>query len=231
MSIKPTLFVVTDIETTIKHRIAFDVAWKVIDRKGKEYGRGSYVVTDAFKMDVPYFKEKLGYYFDDTYEHLITPKCFNSVRTIFNQQIQELKALGHNVIFCAYNAGFDAKYLGVTSEKLLGKKFLYELMPMLDIWHFWADSCPLNYTAKLTTSKKFYSTTAEDVFRFEMQVADFIERHIAWHDVEAEADILLKVLDRKKKMPIVLNPKNFTGGIYRLANNRLGITGNIALAA
>lgn len=225
MTIKKTLFCVTDIETTVKRRIAFDVAWKTIDRKGKEYNRGSYVVKDAFALDVPYFKEKLGFYFDDTYSHLITPRCFNSVRTIYNQQIQELKLQGYKIIFCAYNAAFDSKYLGVTAEKLLGKKFLYELMPMLDIWHYWANSCPLHYTAKLTASKKFYSTTAEDVFRFEAQQTDFIEKHIAWHDVEAEAQILLNVLRRKKKMPIVYNPKNFTGGIYRLANNRLGITG------
>ena len=31
---KPTLFVVLDIETTLKKRIAFDVAWTITDRKG-----------------------------------------------------------------------------------------------------------------------------------------------------------------------------------------------------
>jgi len=231
MTVKPTIYVVTDIETTVKHKVAFDVAWKSIDRNGKEYNRGSYVITDAFKLDVPYFKEKLGFYFDDTYAHLITPKCFASVRTIYNQQVKALQELGHKVIFCAYNASFDATHLGITSERLLGKKFLYEQMPMLDIWHYWANSCPLHYTAKLTASKKFYSTTAEDVYRFEAQVHDFIEKHIAWHDVEAESEILLNVLRRKKKMPLVYHPKNFKGSIYRVANNRLGITGKEKIAA
>ena len=57
---KSTLFVVLDIETTLKKRIAFDVAWTITDRKGGEFGSGSYVIREAFRVDVPFFKEKLG---------------------------------------------------------------------------------------------------------------------------------------------------------------------------
>ena len=64
MPFKPTLFVVTDIETTMKKRIAFDVAWKTIDKRGNEYGRGSYVIREAFRHDVPFFAHKLGPYRD-----------------------------------------------------------------------------------------------------------------------------------------------------------------------
>ena len=110
MAYKPTIFIVTDIETTYKHRIAFDVAWKAIDRKGKEYGRGSYVITEAFALDVPFFKEKLGWYFMDTYGHLIKPLPLLDIRERFNNLLRDLINKGHRVIFCAYNARFDAEY-------------------------------------------------------------------------------------------------------------------------
>ena len=64
---KPTLFVVLDIETTLKKRIAFDVAWTITDRRGNDFGSGSYVLREAFAHDTPFFKEKLGHYFDDTF--------------------------------------------------------------------------------------------------------------------------------------------------------------------
>ena len=65
---KPTLFVVLDIETTLKKRIAFDVAWTISDRRGNDFGSGSFVIREAFRADVPFFKEKLGHYFDDTFD-------------------------------------------------------------------------------------------------------------------------------------------------------------------
>ena len=89
MSKKPTLFVVTDIETTYRHRIAFDVAWRIIDKKGREYDKGSFVIRESFKMDVPYFKEKLGHYFDDAYQHMIQPANIFEVREEYNGQIKK----------------------------------------------------------------------------------------------------------------------------------------------
>ena len=70
---KPTLFVVLDIETTLRKRIAFDVAWTITDRKGGDFGSGSFVIREAFAVDVPFFKEKLGHYFDDAFARVITP--------------------------------------------------------------------------------------------------------------------------------------------------------------
>ncbi len=47
---KPTLFVVLDIETTLRKRIAFDVAWTITDRKGGDFGSGSFVIREAFAL-------------------------------------------------------------------------------------------------------------------------------------------------------------------------------------
>ena len=223
MAEKPTVFVVTDIETTLKHRIAFDVAWEAIDRRGNKYGKGSYVVNEAFFHDVPFFHQKLGWYFGDTYNRDIKPMPMASIKRKYNRLIKDLKGDGHRVIFAAYNAGFDAKYLGETSQKLLGENFLDVPVEIMCIWHYWALSCPLDYTADLTASGKFYSTTAESVFRYEAQQTDFEERHIAFSDVIAEQEILLKVLKRKKPMPVYSSPAQLPGGIYRVANQRLGM--------
>jgi hypothetical protein len=233
MAIKPTLFVVFDIETTLKHRIAFDVAWKTIDRRGRVYGRGSYIIREAFEHDVPFFKEKLGHYFDDAFAHRVTPESVIKIRDEFNRQIAEFQYAGHRVIACAYNAAFDSKYLPETIQKLSNnpnERWMQQPVELLDIWDYWGESVPLNYSANPSASGKWFSTSAESAYRFEFCQEDFEEYHRAWHDVEIEANILLKALARKKPMPVVKSPRDFAGAVWRKINTRLGVDGTQMLA-
>ena len=223
---KSTLFVVLDIETTLKKRIAFDVAWTISDRRGNEFGSGSYVIREAFRVDVPFFKEKLGHYFDDTFNRQIVPASIVEVRDIFNAQINALADAGHRVILTAYNARFDFTWLPHTLQEITGDKnakFLDRPFDLLDIWSYWGESVPLCYTAEKTPSGKFLSTSAESAFRFENQEPDFVERHIAWHDVQIEKQILLKALARKKPMKTVRKPSDLPGNVWRTINERLGV--------
>jgi len=225
---KDTLFVVTDIETTLRKRIAFDVAWKTINKKGKEFGRGSYVIREAFKHDVPFFKEKLGHYFDDTFSGLIVPAGILDVRNEYNRQISELQALGHRVIGAAYNAAFDFKYLPESLSILTDgaeTRWMTQKIELLDIWQAWGDTVPRIFRSRPTESGKFYSTSAESAYRWEFVKPDFEERHIAWHDCEIESEILVRALSRKKKMPIVKSPAEFVGSLYKRINTRLGVNG------
>ena len=234
MTKMPTLFCVTDIETTYKKRMAFDVAWRTIDRTGKVYDEGSYLIKEAFRVDVPFFKEKLGYYFEDTYKHIITPATIGEVRHKFNKGIKDLQEKGHRVIACAYNAAFDFKYLPETYQAIRNDptaKFMTTKVELLDIWDYWGESVPLGYSADVTASGKFYSTSAESAYRWEFDLKEFEERHMAWHDVLIESDILLKALRRKKSMPVVNSPSEFIGGIYRKINTRLGVNGRDLIAA
>lgn len=229
--IAPTLYVVTDIETTLKKRIAFDVAWKTIDRRGQEYGRGSYVIRESFQHDVPFFKEKLGHYFDDAYRHLISPASILEVRDTYNSQIRELKERGHRVIACAYNSAFDFKYLPETLNVLSNGEFtrwMTEKVELLDIWDFWGQSVPFHYAkqAPASPSGKYVSTSAESAYAFEYNRPGFEERHIAWSDVQIECDILLKAIKRKKAMPVVKSPAELAGAVWKKINTRLGISGN-----
>ena len=233
MTNKPTLFMVTDIETTLKKRIAFDIAWRIVDRCGREYGSGSYVIRESFAVDVPFFKEKLGHYFDDAYAKLIVPASILEVREEYNRQIRTLIEAGHRVILCAYNAAFDFKYLPETVAALTGGKvtrWLDQKAELMDIWAYWGASVPRNYVALPSASGKYYSTSAESAYRWEFNQADFVERHIAWHDCLIESDILLKTLKRKKPLPVVARPSEFAGGIWKAINTRLGVDGKQPLA-
>lgn len=234
MAKKPTLFVVTDIETTMKKRIAFDVAWKTIDKRGNEYGRGSYVIREAFRHDVPFFAEKLGHYFDDAYGKLIQPADVLDVRAEYNRQIGEFQESGHRVICCAYNSAFDFKYLPETVATLTGgavTRWLDKRVELLDIWDYWGESVPRHYgtVAAASESGRFVSTSAESAYKYEFCQAEFVERHIAWSDVEIESDLLVRALSRKKKMPVVKSPKELAGAVWKKINTRLGIDGKAQL--
>ena len=234
MPFKPTLFVVTDIETTLRKRIAFDIAWRIIDKSGREYNKGSYVIREAFKFDVPFFAEKLGHYFDDAYAHLIKPASIVEVRNDYNRQIAELQDAGHRVIACAYNAAFDFKYLPHTFNTIFHTgdiPWMQRKVELMDIWDFWGLSVPLNYTAMPTASGKYISTSAESAYRWEFNQSDFEERHIAWHDCLIESDILLKAIKRKKPMPIVSRPSELAGAVWKKINTRIGIDGKSVLIA
>lgn len=228
MKKQPTLFVVTDIETTLKHRIAFDIGWRTIDRKGRVYGEGSFVIRESFKLDVPFFAEKLGHYFDDSYAQRIKPASILDVRREYNSQIRNFQDSGHRVIAAAYNAAFDFKYLPETLEKLTGghcKRWLDTRVELLDIWDFWGQSVPLGYRANPTASGKFLSTSAESAYRWEFCQEEFEEKHIAWHDCIIESHILQRALSRKKPLTPVKSPADFVGGVYHKINKRLGFDG------
>ena len=234
MAKKPTLFVVTDIETTMKKRIAFDIAWKTIDKRGREYGRGSYVIREAFKHDVPFFAEKLGHYFDDAYGKLIRPAGILDVRREYNTQIANLQQDGHRIICAAYNSAFDFKYLPETACILTGGKttrWLTQAVELLDMWDYWGESVPMHYakSAAASDSGKYVSTSAESAYKFEFVNPDFEERHIAWSDVEIESDILVRALSRKKKLPVVKSTKELAGAVWKKINTRLGIDGKALL--
>ena len=98
---------------------------------------------------------------------------------------------------------------------------------ILDIWDYWGESVPRHYAqmASASNSGKYVSTSAESAYKFEFLKPDFIERHIAWSDVQIESDILLRALSRKKKLNAVSSPKNLAGAVWKKINTRLGIEG------
>jgi len=230
----PTVFFVTDVETTMKRTIVFDIAWKAIDRKGRVYGRGSYLIRESFQHDVPWYKEKMGLYYDDAYERRITPTSILEARAEYNAQIKECQDAGHRVILAAYNSRFDFDKLPFTLAELTDGKvtrWLDNSCELMDIWDYWGESVPRDYARKAAASPsgKYVSTSAESAYRYEFVKPDFEEYHRAWHDVEIESELLLKALSRKKKIPVVKRPSQLAGAVWQKINRRLGIDGKALL--
>ena len=231
---KPTIFIVTDVETTMGRKIVFDIAWKAIDRKGRVYGSGSYLIREAFHHDVPWFKDKMGLYYDDAYHHRIVPCTIFEARDAYNALIKSLRDAGHRVILAAYNSRFDFDKLPFTLAEITGGKitdWLEAPADIMDIWDYWGESVPRDYVRHASTSAsgKYVSTTAESAYRYEANQPEFVEYHRAWHDVEIESEILLKALSRKKKISVVSKVSDLVGVVWKKINTRLGVDGKTHL--
>ena len=214
MTIKKNAWIVMDTETSAHDGLVFDFGWTTIDKHGNVLGKGDLNFLDVIVKEKPYYVHKIGGYATRQRKGVHKVTSFKTGARLFNMHIAHLKAAGYRVILCAYNAGFDCRVLGHTSKRMTGEKFLRHSVDLLDIWGNWAISAPKAYTAPKTASGKFYSTSAENVYRFEMQMPDFVEAHTAYEDTKIESQILLKILKRKKRIKIVKSPRDFDQHIW-----------------
>jgi len=217
---KKQIFVVIDTETTKRNGMVFDAGWTSIDRNGKIYSRGSFIFKDVLAQDNPFYRHKIANYWEMAYDRAVRPVTFDYFRKRFNRHLKALIRCGYEPVICAYNAAFDTRVLGLTSRTMLDKPFLESRVRLLDIWDAWADCCPMRYTAEVSQSGNI-RTRAQDVYRFESGQPDFEEAHTGYEDTKIEAQILLKVLARKRKLPIVNHPRDFAGSPWRKVQVRL----------
>lgn len=217
---KKQIFVVLDTETTKRNGLVFDAGWTSIDRKGNPYGKGSFLFSDVLTQDNPFYREKIASYWEMAWKHGIRPITFERFRLKFNRHLKRLRKDGFDPVLCAYNAAFDTRQLSLTSQTMLGKRFLTQPVKLLDIWDAWAMSCPKRYVAEMSASGNV-RTRAEDVYKYEMKQPDFVESHTGYEDTKIEASILLKVLARKKVLPIVDHPSKFCAQPWRKVQERV----------
>lgn len=214
MTIQKNAYVVMDTETSAHDGLVFDFGWTTIDKRGNVLGKGDLNFLDVIVKEKPYYVHKIGAYAKRQRKGVHKVTSFKVGARLFNMHIAHLKAAGYRVILCAYNAAFDCRVLGHTAQRMTGGKFLRHEVELLDIWGNWAISAPKAYTAPKTKSGRFLSTSAENVFRFETQQPDFIEAHTAYEDTTIEAQILQRILKRKKRVKVVKNPADFDGAIW-----------------
>ena len=214
MTIQKNAYVVMDTETSFRNGLVFDFGWTTIDKRGNVLGSADLNFLDVICKEKPYYIHKIAGYARRQRKAVHKVTTFAVGQRLFNLHIQHLKAAGYRVILCAYNAGFDCRVLGGTSRAFGCGKFLRHSVELLDIWGNWATSAPKCYTAPATASGRFLSTTAQNVYRFESQQPDFIEAHTAYEDTTIEAEILLKILRRKKRLKVVKTPREFDAQIW-----------------
>ena len=214
MSIQKNAYVVMDTETSFRNGLVFDFGWTTMDKRGNVLGSADLNFLDVICKEKPYYINKIAGYARRQRKAVHKVTTFAVGQRLFNLHIQHLKTAGYRVILCAYNAPFDCRVLAGTSRAFGCGKFLRHSVELLDIWGNWATSAPKCYTAPATASGKFLSTTAQNVYRFESQQPDFIEAHTAYEDTTIEAEILQKILKRKKRLKIVKDPKHFDAQIW-----------------
>lgn len=216
---KPTVFFVIDTETSGLNGTVHDFAWIAIDRKGKEYSRGSYFFNEVFGENTEKLEKKLKDYQPLFDANRIEHGGWDEVRDKFNREISWLRSEGHRVIVAAYNAKFDYDRLDLTEFEMHPEKyhiqhgilkgvrdsslasFVEGNMDWVDIWMQWAQSCPRTYETENRTKSGMMQTRAEDVGRWEVD-PNYVQHHYALADCEGEAQILLRSLARKKGLAI-----------------------------
>lgn len=238
---RKTLYLMLDTETTMKNGLVFDAAFELFDKRGNTLEHGSYLFKDVLAVEEPYYKDKISQYWTLSYKGLVRPVMFRTFRRIFNGILERYTKQGFKVVICAYNASFDLKHLALNAKVLLKRaKFLThesKNVLFLDLWHAWVMGCPIDYgytapfvhgdMAGQPDPKKpgnylswNIKTSAEAVYKYITDNHTFEEKHIAHSDILIEKIILMDVLRRKKKLPVVDNPVNFQAMPWKIAQER-----------
>lgn len=214
---KENRFLVFDTETMgVSNRVVYDIGYNIVNRRGnvftsrrflvKEIITNPRIMTDAFYHDKVYsvYLEML----DNADSRLIHP--WADVQDYIREDV---KTFGVN-IFSAYNLGFDLSAINATNKATNCGKLLTEKPMLLDLWLF---SClylfNTNFYKEMARDNNWvsdagnYRTTAEHAYRFITFNPEYSEPHTALEDADIETEILLKLLNKKKKIPYnVLNP-------------------------
>lgn len=208
---------VVDTETD-GHDHVIDVGATLCDLHGNIYERFSFLIYDLYKRFGPYYEARRPTYARMLDEKKIEPVRFSKAR---NKLIECQEKTGADV--WAFNAAYDSRVTGVTTRYFKsGESFFPTHVP----WHcLWKGVACLQMGGFLhnfpdhktiTASGKFYSSSAESVFRHAF-ADSFDEMHTAADDSKVEAAILHYYITRPgmnytKLRPLVLG---YNGAPYR----------------
>lgn len=126
-------FLVVDTETCtinqnfngLKKPLVYNIGWKIVDRKGNEYAKKSYIVNEIFfnreAFSTAYYKEKRKFYIREINENRLVCKNWNE---IYNEFLEDTEKVD---FVCAFNASFDLKkaipFTNRYMEKLYSEDF------------------------------------------------------------------------------------------------------------
>lgn len=206
-------YMIVDTETASE--FVFDLGFTIIDRKGNEIERGSFVVSefmtepDSINLIEDRFSggRKAARYYHSLFmgKGDFNIMSFAAIQHVFNDAQQR-----YNATVCAYNAAFDREHLDATAEYFDCGEFWYCGVQWLDIWGVALSAfCKsVNFFKwcvehKAFTDKGNPKSGAENVYRYLMNDAEFIEAHTAYEDTKIEAAIMTFALKRKKRLSYV----------------------------
>lgn len=192
------LYLVCDTETLgiAPKNIVYDIAWRIIDKKGNIYKEVAYLVSEIIcdkpLMETAYYSDKI-----PAYRTLYKQgrRLLKTKEEIKNELLSDLRQID---FFTAYNAQFDKGAI----EKTFGIKIEKE------VYCIWKNSAHIIGVRKhykefckkhnLVSEVGNVKTSAEVMYRYLKENPDFIEEHMALEDVQIE-HFILKYLFRMKK--------------------------------
>lgn len=201
-------YMVLDTETVADARVPYDVAWIIIDRKGKVCSRFNGLVAEVLHNETlrylvrkdSFSKRKASFYLDDE------PAQIMLFDAIAKKALQTLRYY-ENIVVVAYNATFDIKVLNDYSQVLRNMPFFDSDTEVWDLWNMALNTIcdSSNYVrwcidCGFITEKGNISCSAESVYSYLTENATFEEDHTALSDCEIEAKILQAVFNRKQKL-------------------------------
>lgn len=209
---KKKFYLVLDVETTnsMDDPLVYDFGFQVVDRKGKVYERGSFLIRDIIcdkkLMESAYYREKLPQYRLDykNGRHLLI--TFYNLRKKMNEIIKkyDIRDVG------AYNARFDYRALHTTQRLLTSSKYRWFFSRKVTWFCIW--NMAKSTICKQKSYEKFclennlmsanggLSTKAETVYKYMLLNNNYVESHTGLEDVKIETEIMALAFRQKKKM-------------------------------
>lgn len=189
--------------------LVYDFGFCIVDKKGKVYETGSYILSNIFfgeledKMQSSYYANKIPNYFKQIATGERKVKTWRELSFILKKTIEK-----YNIkTVVAHNARFDFKAILNTKEYLKEK---YSLLPYME----WYDTLKMarSILGNMPTYKRFcenngyltkanqYRYTAEIIYRYLKFDNDFIEEHTGLEDCLIEKEIMAYCFKQHKKM-------------------------------
>jgi hypothetical protein len=224
MDKRKTYYLVIDIESanSVDQALTYDIGFAVADKKGHIYESKSYVVSDIFfdekkiyhnyeLMNSSYYADKLPQYYDGIHNGLWSVCPLLLIR----KEIHSLMKEYNITTVCAYNCSFDKNALN-NSIRYISKSSLRWFFPYgTEFYCIWNMACQticrqVGYR-NFCLENGFYSdshnmkTSAEVVWAYLTQNADFEESHTGLEDVKIEVQIMAHCFRQHKKMDKGIN--------------------------
>ena len=211
-------YLVLDVETanSTEDALVYDLGYVVCDKKGNIYEADSFIVSDIFFKEADLMKS--AYYATKIPKYLegIKARAFNVV-TFKQAREQLLNAIKNYKVeaVCAYNANFDYTALNTTQRWLTKSKYRFFLPYGTKVYCIWHMACQLICTQKayikFCLENGFVSpsgnikTSAETVYAYMTNNADYDENHTGLEDVLIETKILAKCFAQHKRVEKNIN--------------------------
>lgn len=193
-----------------KDGLFYDFGFSVVDTKGNVYEEYSFVNTDIFfekeLMDSAYYKEKVPKYWKDIKAGRRKLANTYTIRKTFVDCINKYECKW----ITAHNTRFDYAVVNATQRWVSKSKYRYFIPKDVEIW----DTMKMarDVILKMPTYRAFcekhdlltkngrLSASAENLYKFIIKDASFVESHTGLEDVQIEREILWFCLRQHKKM-------------------------------